>query len=112
MEEGHPSGVTGGSTPPAVISEATGVHEYHEIEEKDRLTWVEEDGRVHCDMHMSTRTQYPKSRGRTPRRTGVRVGGPSRKGVAPTEAIKRARMRAMRKIARKERETDVWKTFT
>ena len=62
---------------------------------------------MHYDIHTSTRTQYPKSRGRTPRRTGVRVGGPPRKGVAPTEAIKRARTKAARKIARKERETDV-----
>ena len=111
-EEGHPSRVTGGSTSPAVMSETTVTDEQQNIKVRDRLTWAEAEGRVQCNMHTSARTQYPRTRGRTPRGRGVRVTEPSRKGMNPDDAIKRARIRAVRKIARKERQTDVWKTFT
>ena len=126
----HPR-VTGGSTPPAVISEVeTETDKDHETNKEqndiddgvtgeqpvvqDHIEWNDDHKRPIMVTHESSRTHYGHREGRkVPKRRKNQNEGPGTiTGLDNHQAIARARARAMKRAARRERQAREWKTLT
>ena len=127
----HPNKVAGGSTPPVVMSDTNQhMHDSNEPQHggdrvtsndngdhtvtSDHVRWKDDDGHSTCAVHESTRTQHEHrhKKGVSTRRSLRKMTTTPRKGLDPNEAMARARVRAIKRAARRRRNAEDWKTVT